>query len=139
MLLFKANSIKSPRTRKERLLRLLLNCGVFFAAGLLYATFCLLSGKSVPCLFRAVTGLKCPGCGVSSMCLCLLKLDFRGAWESNCAVMSLLPIFVYLAVRLSVRYVKDGSVRMSRAENFAVYIACAVLAAFGVLRNINFG
>ena len=125
-----------PPSSKQRLFRLL--CGLLILAtfGGAYALFCFHFGYGVPCLFNLATGLKCPGCGVTRMCLCLLRLDIAGAWEANPVLLVLLPFGLLLALRLAVRYVKSGSRRLTKAENVGVCAACVVLLIFGVVRNI---
>ena len=49
-------------------------------AGLLYGIFVSYTGLAIPCLFRKVTGLLCPGCGVTGMCVALLHLNWKGAF-----------------------------------------------------------
>lgn len=70
------------------------------------------------------------------MCLCLLHLDFPGAWKANCAVMTLLPLLICLAARLATRYVQNGSTRPNKTENVALYATSAALLLFGILRNL---
>ena len=125
-----------PRSSKQRFLRLLRGVLIFAAIGGGYALFCFHFGYGIPCLFNLVTGLKCPGCGVTRMCLCLLRLDFAGAWVANPVLLVLLPFGVFLALRLAVRYVKSGSRRLTKAENIGVCMVCVVLLIFGVVRNI---
>lgn len=110
--------------------------GGLLLAGLLYAWVYGLTGLSIPCLFYTVTGLQCPGCGVSRMCMCLLRLDFAGAWHYNPVILMLLPIGAYLAVRVLIRYVKTGSSVLRKAEHITVGVIIAVLLLFGVLRNL---
>lgn len=125
-----------PRSSKQRLLRLIGGvCVVCFLGGA-YALVCIYLGYGLPCLFRTLTGLQCPGCGVSRMCLCLLRLDFAGAWAANPVLLVLLPFGAILAVRLAVRYVKSGSRRLTKTENILTYAACAVLLVYGVVRNL---
>ena len=109
---------------------------MLLGCGLIYAWICERFHVGIACPFRAVTGFQCPGCGVSRMCLCLLHLDFAGAWKANPVVLCFLPILLYFAVRLSVRYIKTGSTRLSKAENVIVYIMIAILLIFGVVRNL---
>ena len=125
-----------PPSSKQRLFRLLRGVLILAALGVGYALFCFHFGYGVPCLFNLLTGLKCPGCGVTRMCLCLLRLDIGGAWEANPVLLLLLPFGVILALRLAVRYVKSGNRRLTKAENISAYTACAVLLIFGVVRNI---
>lgn len=125
-----------PPSSKLRLYRLLRGILIFAALGVGYALFCFHFGYGVPCLFNLITGLKCPGCGVTRMCLCLLRLDIGGAWEANPALLVLLPFGLLLGLRLAVRYVKSGGCRLTRPENIGVCSACAVLLIFGVVRNI---
>lgn len=44
-----------------------------FAAGMLYCIWLHCTGLGIPCLFYLWTGFKCPGCGITRMCLALLS------------------------------------------------------------------
>ena len=59
---------------KKRLKTLLCLCAALLLGGCAYAMLCAHLGYGVPCLFHSITGLQCPGCGVSRMFLCLLRL-----------------------------------------------------------------
>lgn len=67
-------------TKKARLKKLLMNIFLLGMAGLLYGIFVSYTGLAIPCLFRKVTGLLCPGCGVTGMCVALLHLNWKGAF-----------------------------------------------------------
>ena len=121
---------------RARLLRLALWAFALISAGLLYALFIRATGLGIPCIFHTVTGLDCPGCGVSRMCLALLRLDFKTAWSSNPAVMALLPLFGAVAADMSVRYVRTGKAAEDGFCRAALIFSAAVLTLFGVLRNI---
>lgn len=123
-------------TPGARCFRLLLTCSAILAAGLLYALFVTATGLAIPCVFRLITGYLCPGCGVSGMCLRLLRLDLAGAWRHNPAIMALLPLGGAVAVDLSVRYVRSGVARPGRFSSAAMIFMIAVLVIFGFLRNI---
>lgn len=122
--------------RRRRLSRLLGGAGLLLAVGLAYALWVRATGLALPCPFRAVTGLLCPGCGVTRLCLALLRGDWAGAWRANPALLPMLPILAALAVRLSVRYVREGSAVLTRRENALVWVLAALLAAWGILRNL---
>lgn len=121
---------------KHRLKRLLLLAGLILGIGLAYAVFVRLSGLSIPCPFHAVTGLLCPGCGVTRMCLALLRLDFAAAWEANPVLLLLLPVLAALLLRQAVRYVKTGRSTLSRGESALVWGMAAVLLLWGIARNL---
>ena len=122
------------RVRRRR--RLLAACGAALAAGLLYALWLRLTGLALPCPFRAVTGLLCPGCGVTSLCLALLRGDLPAAWAANPVLLLLLPPLGALALRMAVRYVREGRTAGPRWENALLWAMIAVLAAWGVARNL---
>lgn len=109
--------------------------GLLLAAGLIYAWFFLKTGIGVPCVLHLVTGLYCPGCGISRMCIALFQLDFGAALRSNLGVLLCLPGLLLLAVCLLVQYLKAGHLRLARWQNVLVYSMIAVLLVFGVLRN----
>ena len=121
---------------RQRLFRLLLLCGAVGAAGLGYALFVRVTGLGVPCIFHTVTGLDCPSCGVTRMCLALLRLDFAAAFRYNAAILVLSPLGIAVAARQAWLYVKTGRVKLSRAEMGIIVFLIVALLVFGVWRNI---
>lgn len=105
-------------------------------AGLLYAAFIALSGWMIPCPVRLVTGLRCPGCGITHVFLGLLHLDFHAAWAANPFVFVLVPMGLLYYLYRSVRYIRTGSRSFTRQENVLLLAAAAAAVVFGILRNL---
>ena len=122
--------------RAHRVRKLLAACLGLLALGLGYAAFIRLTGRSIPCLFRQVTGCKCPGCGVTSMCLRLLRLDFVAAFAWNPGLMILAPFLGVVLVTLAVGYIRTGSWRTTRWQNICLWVMLGYLLVWGVVRNI---
>ena len=78
--------------------------GITALSGLLHlAGYSLLSAlpKAPLCPFRALTGLLCPGCGITHAFLSLGRLDFAGAYAANPIVFPLAGLMaLYLAGRI---------------------------------------
>ena len=121
---------------KGRLKRLLMRAGLILGIGLAYAVFAGWSGLSIPCPIHALTGLLCPGCGVTRMCMALLRLDFAAAWDANPVLLLLLPVLAAVLARQAARYVKSGRSSLSRGESALVWGMVAVLLLWGVARNL---
>lgn len=122
--------------RGRRARRLLAGAALLLAAGLAYAFWARATGLALPCPFRAVTGLLCPGCGVTRLCLALLRGDVAAAWRANPALLLLLPVLAVLAARLAVRYVREGRTVPTRGESALVWVLIALLAVWGIVRNL---
>lgn len=121
------------RTRAQRLLSRL---GLLAAAGLAYALLSSWLGFGLPCPIHLATGLWCPGCGVSRMCLALLELDPAAAWSWNPGLMLLLPFLAVLGLRAAVRYVRTGRAGPTRGEQIVIGLMVAFLVVYGVVRNL---
>lgn len=70
------------------------------------------------------------------MCLCLLRLDFAGAWQANPVLLCLLPLGAAVVTDCAVRYVKTGDHSPKGWSLGAVWVMIAVLLVYGVLRNL---
>ena len=121
---------------KERLRKLALGGGALVGLGAAYTAVIFVVGRGLYCPFWKLTGLLCPGCGVTRMCLALLRLDLAGAWRANPALLLALPVLAILAVRMAVRYVRTGQKLPSRGEERIIWGLLIYFLAWGVLRNL---
>ncbi|MFF2481058.1 DUF2752 domain-containing protein [Paenibacillus sp. NPDC058071] len=97
--------------------------------GLIYIKAWLpLTGIGIPCPFHAVTGLFCPGCGITRTATSLLKLDFEQAYRNNALIFFLVPL--YLAYLFSRRK------KWTLPSNALMTVMVAATLLFGVLRNV---
>ena len=123
-------------TSKARRHKLIAWAGLILGIGLAYALFVRLTGLALPCPFHLVTGLLCPGCGVTRMSLALLRLDFAAAWQANPALLLLLPVLAGLLGQVALRYVKTGQARLSPGQNTLVWAMVLALLLYGIGRNL---
>jgi hypothetical protein len=77
------------------------------------------------CPFHACTGLYCPGCGTLRALHQLLHGNFAGALAFNPLLISSLPAIGFLLLFPKYSY-----------RPWVAYLACAIVVAFGILRNI---
>lgn len=110
--------------------------GAVLASVGLYAILCAFWGLAIPCPIYALTGLYCPGCGVTRMLLSLLRLDFALAWRYNPAILLLALPLAALLVDLARGYLSAGVVQPSRWRNTAALSLVIALLVFGVVRNL---
>lgn len=100
-----------------------------------YYIFTQLTGIYIPCVFRKVTGLKCPGCGVSHMLVKMLHFDFRGAYAENQLLFFMLPaLFLLLAVKII--FLPKWLRSDSRVLAAIMFVCIAAAVVFGVARNV---
>ena len=124
----------SARERLCRTIRAAVILSLLGAAGLLLSQ----AGAGIPCVFHLITGLDCPGCGVTRMLRALAAGDLAAAWRFNPFVLLALPLLLLLFLRLTVRYVITGQRAPNRGENALVWVLIAGLVLFGILRNMPF-
>lgn len=96
-----------------------------WAVLLVFAYFVLLRKLFITtCPVVLVTGLPCPGCGMTRACLCLLHLDFAGAWQMHPFIYVLFVFVVYFGIRRYIGGILD-------TEN--LWKAAAVIGIFMIL------
>ncbi|MEI7529874.1 MAG: DUF2752 domain-containing protein [Elusimicrobiota bacterium] len=82
-----------------------------FLSGLLHlAGYSLVTAlpKAVLCPFKALTGLPCPGCGMTHAFLALGRLDFAGAYAENPLVFPLAALMALYVIGRVPRAVRSG-------------------------------
>lgn len=120
-------------TQERRRLRIVLSLG---CCGGLYGVWLACTGLGIPCPFHLLTGLLCPGCGISRALLALCGLHGVLALRCNAAAVLLLPVLCWLLLCMACGYVRRGCVRLSARQDRAAIAAGIVLVLFGAARNL---
>lgn len=124
------------KPQAKRLANVLVKLLVIAAAGIIYTNIIRSTGFWLPCIFRALTGLKCPGCGISHMCMALLVMDFKTAWTANPVLMAISPAIVYILAKQVVVWIVSGVQKMSQVDAVIVNALVVVLLLWGIIRNM---
>ncbi|MFF2889416.1 DUF2752 domain-containing protein [Paenibacillus sp. NPDC057967] len=99
------------------------------AGGLLYAKAWLpLTGLAIPCPIHAVTGLYCPGCGITRAALSLLELDVHQAFRFNSLIFVLAPLFAL--------YAWTNAKKKRRMGGTIMALMLAITLLYGLARNL---
>lgn len=124
-------------SKKHRAVKLSLRVAAAALGGLLYYLIISITGISVPCPFNLITGLKCPGCGITRMLSAILRLDFKSAFGFNPVIFcSLLPLGIVFSVQ-AVKYIRSGNTSYYKWQNAVLWTVIFALIIFCVLRNIT--
>ena len=116
--------------RKKRACALLYKTAMASATGLGYLLFVRMTGIRVPCIFYTVTGIPCPGCGVTRMCIRLASLDFTGAYAAHPGLFSILPVIAAGMVHDAVCHIYG-----KKPRSRALWTACLIwITAYDTLR-----
>ena len=120
---------------RKRFFRVLKKYLIVLGAGILYFVFTSVTKIGIPCPFYYITGLQCPGCGISRMMLALARLDFTQALQYNPFIFLTLPILLFIIFYSDYLYIKTGNGSLGK-WNFLMAAELAGLLIFGVVRNI---
>lgn len=60
----------------------------------------------LPCLWKALFGVSCPGCGLTSAFIQLVRFSPVGAWQANPLIFVVLPAGLFFIVRDFLRFRK---------------------------------
>lgn len=123
--------MKDIKGRQQHALRLY---GSLLLAGLAYLAFCLTTGLRLPCPFYTVTGLLCPGCGITRMMLALARLDFTAAYAANPAVLLTGPLLLVLAAKEEYHWIKTG--RRLQSGQWLYMLLLLFFTIFTIWRNL---
>lgn len=101
---------------------------------LVYGILYIFTKQGIPCIFHKISGLYCPGCGITRMFISLFKLNIYQAFRYNPLVFILLIISTLYFLVDSLKY---GITKKHIKLPEIVYIILLILViGFGILRNI---
>lgn len=114
---------------------------ILFLLNLLFIFYLFLHykyGFFIPCIFSTITGLECPGCGITRMVLSLLKLDFYQAFRYNPLVFIYTPFLIlYVIYKVYLYIVNKKDEFFIKIPRIYIYIVLVITVLYGILRNIE--
>ena len=104
--------------------------------GLAYALFIQCTGLGIPCVFRLVTGYRCPGCGMTHAAMALIHGQPKIAFRENPLSLSVVPLLLlYGAYRAEV-YIRTARTDFRKWEIVFLGVLWVVVLLFWLLRNL---
>ena len=114
--------------------KILIIYGAILGAGVLYAFLILHTPFRIPCLFREVTGLQCPGCGTSRMALALMRFDIPAAFAYNPVAVFSFPAWFLISICAFVG--RPKALRSSKNLLRILYNNIVIYMIFAIFRNL---
>lgn len=93
-------------------------------------------GLGMSCMLYKFFNIQCGTCGITRMCSALIEFRFKDAFNYNQLYFILLPVIVYLYIKIGINYVKSGEVKLSDFDENIVYLILMATGVFAVVRNI---
>ncbi len=87
------------------------------------------------CLFRALTGFTCPGCGSTRAMHQILHGHFIAAFMLNPLLLLAFPFLLFAFVRYSVVVMRGGIPRRNTIPASFIYALFAIVVSFWIFRN----
>lgn len=130
----KEYKLKDEAVRK-RAKEVCCNGSIIVVAGLALLICYRLTGHGLPCVFRAITGYLCPGCGMTRAVVAILDGNFAKAWQYNALSLTLLPVLTLYLLYKAVRFIFKGEEEFRIGEIIFLLILLVIAICYDVARN----
>lgn len=124
-----------PVRSKKRLVALLLTVLGIGTLGVGYGIL-VNNGIGIPCLFYTVTGLRCPGCGISRALAALLCGRFNRLIEYNLFAPLIVLYLLWLGFFTAKRYIQTGRPAYSSPCRWIDIGVLVLLLFWWIARNL---
>lgn len=92
----------------------------------------------IPCIFHKITGLYCPGCGLTRMLFSIINLDFYQAFRYNPLLFICLPFLIIYFVYGLLMYLNNKKNNLISKIPKSITISLLIITIlYGILRNIE--
>ena len=102
----------------------------------LYYKFYSIYHIGIPCVFHELTGLYCPGCGITRAIFALFEFNLKKAVQYNILIFIIGPFLLYYSIKKIYNWVLDKKEK-NILPNLLVYIMLIITILFSILRNIE--
>ena len=89
------------------------------------------------CPVKAITGLDCPGCGITRALFSIIELDFIRAIHNNLLIFILAPVLLYYFVNKLKYWILLEKEKVI-LPNSIIYTMLVITFLFFILRNIDY-
>lgn len=103
--------------------------------GSAYFLWVTVTGLSLPCPLHYFTGYYCPGCGITTMILCLSAGDIPSAFAANRALFVLAPVIIWLIIQDQTGLLMQTA-KQRQAHKALLLVVLICLLAYGLVRNV---
>lgn len=86
---------------------------------------------AIPCIFNKITGLYCPGCGITRAIKSLLSGDIQTSFRNNILLYTVIPL-LFIAMSLD-RITKH---KYKKTYNIILIILLVITIGYAILRNL---
>ena len=83
-----------------------------------------------------ITGLECPGCGMTRAAADIIHMDFEGALKANAFAPVIFIFFLLTYISTSANYIRKGVFRLSIFHPVFEYAFLILFLAWGIIRNL---
>ncbi len=130
------NLYKLFDTKNKRIIVILVLIMLILLISFLYYRFYSLYRIGIPCIFHEITGLYCPGCGITRALFSLFELNIKKALQYNILIFILSPFLLYYVI-ISIKNWLLFKKQTKIITNWILYIILIITVLFGILRNIS--
>ena len=90
----------------------------------------------IPCFFYKITGIKCPGCGMTRSLHNLVNGDIKKAIWYNVMSIPAIVLLIYIGYRYLMYLLKDEEILNEKME-IILKVFLVILIIFGISRNFT--
>ena len=110
---------------------------IIFGIGFVYYLWVMITDIYIPCVFRTLTGFKCPGCGITHMLVAVSRFDFVCAFRENPLMFVCLPLWGISYGISRIYYIKTGEkLYGGKIVSFLEWSFVFLILIFWIVRNM---